>query len=295
MTYNVKLDLVFNTLDPEALRQSIKDAYFERRGVTTLIDRINRFSVVVFDSVKKEWRDRDEVIDTTKRSTMLPFPIGKFFHLLAQKGCRGKEYTAIFNTKVGHLVDAYLLTMIPKSKQEEIAKLESELIALDQKQIKALGAVEESSKKIVDEKLEALKKQQQEKSNQVKELKCAMSKLKKLQKEMGETEDSLSNLWGLLGKGYEGKQLELIPIVKQLDIYTNELKNIEDVLSTRVVAQARLQNLKADAAKLNLAVQTHETKNRLTFEEKETLALRNLSEITKQMHEIKKQLASLRK
>lgn len=295
MTYDIKLDLVFNTLDPAALRQAIEDNYLERKGVTTLIDSMKSYSIMIFDASKKEWRDGTKVIDTTSRSTLLPFAVAKVTHYIALNGCCGEEYTARFHNKIADLANAYILTMLPIVKQQKIDKLETDLIPLEQQQKSALDAVRDASQVVVDVKLEDLKKEVLDKNQQIKELNGAILGLTAFQTEMALVENNVSNLWGLLSTDYEGKRAELIPIVRQQNIYTNELKNLVDLRLTLVVADARLQNLTADKTKLDLDIATLEDQNKQAQDARELTALRNLSDITKQITDIKNELEILKK
>lgn len=295
MTYDIKLDLVFNTLDPATLRQSIEDNYLERKGVTTLIDSVKSFSIIIFDASKKEWRDGTNVIDTTSRSTLLPFAVAKVKHKLALNCCCGEEYTAQFHNKIADLANAYILTMLPIVKQQKIDKLEADLIPLEQQQKNALDAVRDASKVVVDVKLDDLKKEVLDKNQQIQELNNAILKLTEFQTEMTLGEDNASNFWGLIKKNYENKRAELIPIVKQQNIYTNDLKNLIGLRQTLVVANARLQNLTVEKTKLDQDISTLEDQNRQAHEARELSVLRNLSDITKQITDIRDQLVILNK
>jgi hypothetical protein len=295
MTYDIKLDLVFNTLDRSALRQAIKDNYLERKGVTTLIDSINRSSIVIFDGIKKEWRDGDDVIDTMRRSTLLPFAVGKACHYIALNGCCGDQYEALFNYKIIKLANAYILTMLPIVKQQKIDKLEEDLIPLEKQQNSALDAIKEASQGVFDLKLEELKKKVLDKNQQIKELNSAILGLTAFQSEITQAEDNASNLWGLLNKNYEDKRAEWIPIVTQQNIYTNELKNAADLGQTLVVANARLQNFTSEKTKLDQDIADLENQNKVAHEARLLTAYKKLADITTQMTDIRNELSILKK
>lgn len=292
MTYDIKLDLVFNTLDFDTLMQAVEDNYLVRKGVTTLIDCINRFSIVIYDPVKKEWKDQDKVIDTTSRSTLLPFSIAKIRHYIALNGCCSDEYTALFKDKISSIVNAYILAMTPVVTQRRIDQLEADLAPLQQLQQDALNAALEIP---VDTHLERLKQDVSDKNEQKAALEKNIQDLTGFQSKLSQSVSDVANLWGFLNKSNEDRRVELIKIAKSQNVYVNELKSVNDVGLTLAAASARLQNVIADEISLDQEILAREHQNAQNQLTRELTALRNLAAITRQITDIRDQLADSRK
>lgn len=292
MTYDVKLDQIFNTVDPFALRQSIVDNYMVRRGVTALIDNLNRTSIVIFDAVNKEWRDGNRVINTNSKKTILPFSVAKTRHDFAMKCSCSADYAARFNVVVDSIVDAYTLTMIPILKQQQIDQLETDLIPLEKQQQDALTAVQEATETSIDDQLERLKKELLDKDQEIVDLYQTIQDLTAFQSQIQQSH-KFSNIMNLLKNNIEKTRLSLVAKVTQQNVYANELKTDADIKATLVVANALMDNLTLDKSNLDQRIATREQQNTLTQEARELTALRHLSGIAKQIADIRAELDRL--
>lgn len=294
MTYDIKLDLIFNTIDPVVLRKSIEDNYLVRKGVTTLIDSLRRSSIVTFDAINKEWMDRDRIVNTMSRTTLLPFSVARIRHDMALSCSCTEDYAERFHTVVGSVVDAYMFAMIPIMRQQQIDQLEADLIPLEQQQRDALNSVQDASVIVVDDYLEDLKGQGSAINEQIDALNITIVNLTAYQSQVVRAVSNLSSLWGLLNKNNEETRQNLLGIVRQQNIYANELTGADDIRLTLVVANARLQNLTADKALLDQNIEALEQQNAQVQQARELTALRNLSTVTRQITDIRNQLAILR-
>lgn len=293
MTYDIKLDQIFNTVDTVVLRQSIIDNYLVRKGVTTLIDKLNRSSVVIFDAVNKEWRDGNKVINTTLKTTFLPFSVAKIHHDMMMNCSCGEDYADRFNTIVDSIVDAYTLTMIPIARQQQIDQLEAALIPLEQQQADALADVQVATTVVVDDQLEDMKNDLLDKERQINSLNQTIVALNNFHTKMIQDKNNISNLWGLVGNGFEDTAARLVATAKQQNIYTNQLKTPLQIQQTLTVANARLQNLTADKDSLDQQIATREDQNEQTRQARELAALRGLSAVATQISRIRAQLDAL--
>ena len=284
MTVNNKLDIDFPSLDSRAVSQAIVDNYLEKKGITILIMNLRISSIVTFDPIKEEWRDRDEVIDTTRDTELIPYAITKIFHNFAMTCSCLEDYAYSFSSRIDKVAHAYILAMLPIQRKQQIAQLEEDLISLELQQKKASTLVKEAQAIVVDKDLIIMKEQVLDNKNRILALEKILNDL-----------TAFGTLWTLFKGSREERRIELIAILKEQNVYANELKDGECVRLTLVMVKARLKNLAEEKLELGQAISARENQNRQTHKDLELTALRNYSEISNRVTDIRNQLETLKK